>query len=454
MYHQDEIKNTPMRQLIVKFPELIPSVLNKCIIECPFHNDIHSIEYALSFNLDLIEDGFIDLCDHCGVFSGCCVGVNEDHLSTYLQEDPKISAQNESSETSGNEKESYPLGWLDIENDPVVMMVQFQRNDLFRHPLLVGLVGFKWFILLLLDLNEIAFALLYAVTISILMMTPSPDFSSCLGSNVCDFNSTCLLTHIDPNESHLMGTLFTEASFGLLLTLIQIILVGWQSFGVDLILGLTCCTMGILISFDPECCPSTSGFTIATHWQWIIGVNCLFLSWIYLISKMTNIAYVGFFVRMMKQVLKTLIYTFFVILPFIVVFSTVFFTTLQWSKNSPFGERGEAILKTVMMTLGEFDYETLRMAIQESPLEEYEKPFVYIFFVFFLIIMPIIVMNLLLGLAVGDIETVRCAAGVEEFKTKAVRSLAFQYLLPLWLQFKVYALLSGSKSGFMQHKEV
>ena len=453
MYYQDENKNTPMRQLIAKFPELIPFVFNKCIVECPFHNDIHSIDYALSFNMDLVEDGFLDLRDHHGLFSACCVEDRDDHFPTYLQE-TEIKALNESPETSESEKEPYPLGWLDIKNDPVMMMVRLQRNDLFRHPLLVGLLRLRRFILFLLDVNKIAFALLYAITISIIMMTPSPDLSSCKGSNLCDFNSTCLLSKIDPNESLLMGTLFIQACIGLFLTLIHIILVGSQSLGIDLILSFTCCTLGILISLDLECCPDSPGFTIASHWQWSVGVDCLFLSWISFISKMTDIAYVGIFVRMMMRVLMTFINIFFVILPMIVVFSTVMYTMLQWSKDSPFGEGGEAILKTFIMTLGEFEYEDLKLAIQQSPLEEYEKPFIYIYFVFFLLIMPIIVMNLLLGLAVGDIETIRCIANVEDLKTKALRSLAFQYQLPSWLQSKVYGLFSGAKCGNIQRLEV
>ena len=101
------------------------------------------------------------------------------------------------------------------------------------------------------------------------------------------------------------------------------------------------------------------------------------------------------------------------------------------------------MLKTFVMMLGEIDYVNFMTAIKDSDLTLFVQILVYSGFVFFLIVMPIIVMNLLLGLAVGDIENIRCIAGTNDLKTKALSNLAFQYQLPLWLQRKMLAARSS-----------
>lgn len=45
-----------------------------------------------------------------------------------------------------------------------------------------------------------------------------------------------------------------------------------------------------------------------------------------------------------------------VILPFIASFGLVFFTMLRTSKDTPFSNGWEAMLKTFVMTLGEIDF--------------------------------------------------------------------------------------------------
>ncbi len=72
------------------------------------------------------------------------------------------------------------------------------------------------------------------------------------------------------------------------------------------------------------------------------------------------------------------------------------------SFQTPFSEIGFAFLKSAVMMIGEFEFDTI---FYETPLP---FPVSTIFlFVIFLVIMAIIIMNLLVGLAVDDIKAVQ-----------------------------------------------
>ena len=100
-------------------------------------------------------------------------------------------------------------------------------------------------------------------------------------------------------------------------------------------------------------------------------------------------------------------------------------------------------MKTLIMTVGELDYTkllaTVRKGAKLGRIPYSDEILLYVIFVIFVLVMPIIVMNLLLGLAVGDIENIRKLARTKELKNKAVGSLNLFYNLPIWLQKKLHA---------------
>ena len=70
---------------------------------------------------------------------------------------------------------------------------------------------------------------------------------------------------------------------------------------------------------------------------------------------------------------------------------------------------GFALVKSVVMMIGEYDFDSLFF----DPGADYVVPyptFTLLFFLVFLVIMSIIVMNLLVGLAVDDIKAVQNSA--------------------------------------------
>ena len=71
--------------------------------------------------------------------------------------------------------------------------------------------------------------------------------------------------------------------------------------------------------------------------------------------------------------------------------------------QEPFQNVGGSLLKTSVMMIGEFEYEGIFY-----PTQSHQNPvfanMTYAFFVGFLIVMSIIIVNLLIGLAVDDIK--------------------------------------------------
>ncbi|PAA93188.1 hypothetical protein BOX15_Mlig010017g1 [Macrostomum lignano] len=77
-----------------------------------------------------------------------------------------------------------------------------------------------------------------------------------------------------------------------------------------------------------------------------------------------------------------------------------------------------AILKTLMMMLGEFDYVATFTSklLDGDPRTNHFYVTNFVLLVLFIILMPILLMNLLIGLAVGDIETVQNDATLQRIR--------------------------------------
>lgn len=88
-----------------------------------------------------------------------------------------------------------------------------------------------------------------------------------------------------------------------------------------------------------------------------------------------------------------------------------------------------SIVRIITMMLGEMDFlSTFLQPILEYREQEFISKQIIAatwFLIMFAILMPILLMNLLIGLAVGDIETVRCNGKYMLFR---IASLLIQYI--------------------------
>jgi len=148
------------------------------------------------------------------------------------------------------------------------------------------------------------------------------------------------------------------------------------------------------------------------------------LAWLNLLGDVRQLPFLGIYVIMFFDILKTFMQFGLVFVIFIVAFGLGFHLLLI--KQTPFEAVHYALLKTTVMMTGEFEYEGLIENAQFPQLT-------YVFFLVFMIIMTIIVVNLLIGLAVDDIQAVQDNAILKRLAMQVELVLDVERLLPTFV---------------------
>lgn len=135
--------------------------------------------------------------------------------------------------------------------------------------------------------------------------------------------------------------------------------------------------------------------------QWRSAWIALLCAWISLISILRALDVVGIYFVMLEQVFKSLAKIAAVLVVFLLAFSQAFYITMA---QTPGFQNGQPYPITVLaMTLGELNF-------VDNFVSGLDRTFYYdnlTLFILFAMIMPISLMNLLIGVAVGDIDAVQ-----------------------------------------------
>ena len=97
---------------------------------------------------------------------------------------------------------------------------------------------------------------------------------------------------------------------------------------------------------------------------------------------------------------------------------------------------GFALVKSVVMMIGEYDFDSLFFDEEADYIVPYPT-FTLLFFLVFLVIMSIIVMNLLVGLAVDDIKAVQNSAVLQRLAMQVNLNLEVEKMLPDFVKRRV-----------------
>ena len=130
----------------------------------------------------------------------------------------------------------------------------------------------------------------------------------------------------------------------------------------------------------------------------------VFFAWIEMILLIGRFSTVGKYVQMVFIVSKILIKYLMVYIPAVLAFSLAFYILL--SENNPFLNPGNAFMKTMVMLLGELEYEGNFMWVTSDKMSTY-FPSTQILIMLFVLLGCIAIMNLLVGLAVDEIDVMR-----------------------------------------------
>ena len=137
----------------------------------------------------------------------------------------------------------------------------------------------------------------------------------------------------------------------------------------------------------------------------------LTLAWLNLLSYLRHLVF-GIYIMMFVEILKTFSQFAMIFVVFIVAFGLGFHFLLI--NQTSFEYVRYTMLKTSGMMIGEIDYNEIFLN------KDYHDPMLFpfttwCFYAIFLIVMPIIIMNLLVGLAVDDIKIIQEKATLKRY---------------------------------------
>ncbi|XP_050311925.1 transient receptor potential cation channel subfamily A member 1 isoform X2 [Anthonomus grandis grandis] len=189
----------------------------------------------------------------------------------------------------------------------------------------------------------------------------------------------------------------------------------------------------------------------------------VFLSWFQLLLLLQSFDQVGIYVVMFLEILQTLIKVLMVFSILIIAFGLAFYILLSRGDHLSFKTIPMALIRTFSMMLGEIDFlgTYVKPFYLSSKDENTFLPFpipAFLILGLFMVLMPILLMNLLIGLAVGDIESVRRNAQLKRLAMQVVLHTELERRLPRrWLE-KVdkdeiveYPNESKSKKGIVDY---
>lgn len=168
------------------------------------------------------------------------------------------------------------------------------------------------------------------------------------------------------------------------------------------------------------------------HWQ--VGAMAVLNSWIGFLLYLQRFEGVGIYVVMFWEIMRTLIRIVMVFLYLVLAFGLAFHALML--NQEEFQSVPLSVMQTFVMMVGELNY-------QNNFLEAFlndQLPFgflTYFIFVNFVLFMPILLVNLMIGLAVGDIAEVQRNAALKRIAMQIDLHTALEDKLPYWFVKRV-----------------
>ncbi|KAF2879381.1 hypothetical protein ILUMI_26794, partial [Ignelater luminosus] len=178
-----------------------------------------------------------------------------------------------------------------------------------------------------------------------------------------------------------------------------------------------------------------------TELQFSAASLTIFLSWLNLLLLLQRFDQVGIYVVMFLEILQTLIKVLMVFSILIIAFGLAFYILLSRGEHLSFSTIPMSLMRTFSMMLGEIDFlgtfvEPYYLRKDDGRTLPFPFPAFFILLVF-MVLMPILLMNLLIGLAVGDIESVRRNAQLKRLAMQVVLHTELERKLPKFLLEKI-----------------
>ena len=333
----------------------------------------------------------------------------------YLQAPQRMLTKTRYPHKSESTELSLPLDQENMNSMTIVRrMVKYKRLDLLIHPVVERYVSDKWRTYgIRLYLVSFTFRLIAAILLSaFILIVPHPDIAA--------QNSAQESVNVTYNSSGAeMFTLSTPIQFLRVTTLVFnffLTIFALLPLSSTYKRLLTMENLPILVYIISILCTYT--FLLAPNPAdvWIVGALASFFAWLAVTMGLLLFNVVGIYVRMFITVTVTvfqvLILSFFLLLAFALPFYVLA------GPLPVFSSIGYSLFTLFSYMFGEVQYELFILTDQSGNLNH--SPLVFLFVIAVVIIMTIALANLLVGLAVGDIEGIRGSALLERRKLHVI----------------------------------
>nr|XP_060631461.1 transient receptor potential cation channel subfamily A member 1 [Anolis sagrei ordinatus] len=168
--------------------------------------------------------------------------------------------------------------------------------------------------------------------------------------------------------------------------------------------------------------------------QWECGAIAIFLSWMNFLLYLQRFENFGIYVVMFWEILRTLIRIAIVFFFLMLAFGLSFHVLL--GSQETYGTPYLSVMQTFAMMLGDINYHDAFL----EPMLTNRLPYPllsYLILIVFTLLIPILLMNLLIGLAVGDIAEVQKFAALKRIAMQVNLHTNLEKKLPYWFLSRV-----------------
>ncbi|KAJ8010896.1 hypothetical protein DPEC_G00079920 [Dallia pectoralis] len=380
-------QRAPMLDLIDLLPECCKHLLDRCIKESD--DDTKSQDYHIEYNFQWLQAPII--------------------LKKHAKTDKRLEIQ--------------PLAALNA-------MVNYNRIELLTHPLCKKYLEMKWvaygsaahllnlfvYLLGLLPLTHLIVSLRPSMNYTSLDNTTSVTMVPISFREQDVFLSSCVFMVLIMNI-YFMGKEILQMFYQRRIYFMDISnLQDWMSIIFSLLF--------VIPLF----------FNSPSSWHWEAGALAIIMSWINFLLYLQRFEHFGIYVVMFQEIARTLFKILLVFFFLMLAFALVFYAVMLNQRS--FYRLDLSLIQVFVMMVGEMNY-------QNNILDMYldnKLPFPFItFYVFliFVIVMPILLMNMMIGLAVGDIAEVQRSAALKRMAMQIELHTNLEEKMPYWLLKRV-----------------
>uniref|UniRef100_A0A1X7TKA2 Ion transport domain-containing protein n=1 Tax=Amphimedon queenslandica TaxID=400682 RepID=A0A1X7TKA2_AMPQE len=392
---------TPMRRIIKKMPDVAKVVFDRC---CETKGSPYDNDYEITYNYEFLED--FDL------------QTQPSHLK---------SDNNDCKRSKWPPQSRYSS-----QNHCLNILANSPSADLLKHPLAATLLDQKWnkYGRIVYYTNLIFYFLFVILLTSFALTVHPPNSSKCMEilGNDTDTFIDCFSEGRSAYVSIASVFVIVYSIIMLIRELAQVIqfkLEYLSSFVNYIEVPLFILTIMFTSVRSNQC--------YCTHsWQWQVGVIAVFLSWIALVFSIRKLPVVGIyvvmFIKIFNNFIKVVVLALLLISAFAFPLYMMFYNPQDRTEGirTPFITPWRTIIKTITMTMGEYDMDSLLRQDDQRNAPDVQYPVVtFSLIIVFVVLMPILFLNLLIGLAVGDIEEIRKSADAYR------RTLRVEFTLPI-----------------------